>query len=59
MWTGFVSLRIETSVLGSCEYGNEPWGTIKYWEVLEWLTNCWLLKGLRFLEVVSLFWLRD
>jgi hypothetical protein len=29
---------------GSCEHGNEPSGSIKCWEVLEWLHNWWLLK---------------
>jgi hypothetical protein len=29
---------------GSCEHGDEPSGSIKCWEVLEWLHNCWLLK---------------
>jgi hypothetical protein len=31
-------------VEGSCEYGNEPSGSIKCWEVLEWLHNWRLLK---------------
>jgi hypothetical protein len=31
-------------VEGSCEHGNEPSGSIKCWEVLEWLHNCQLLK---------------
>jgi hypothetical protein len=26
-------------VEGSCEYGNEPSGSIQFWEVLEWLHN--------------------
>jgi hypothetical protein len=29
---------------GSCEHGNEPLGSIKYGEVLEWLHNWQLLK---------------
>jgi hypothetical protein len=29
---------------GSCERGNEPSGSIKRWEVLEWLHNWQLLK---------------
>jgi hypothetical protein len=33
-------------VEGSCEQGNELWGSIKFWEVLEWLHNWQLLmKG--------------
>jgi hypothetical protein len=31
-------------VEGSCEGGNEPSGSIKRWEVLEWLHNWQLLK---------------
>jgi hypothetical protein len=30
--------------LAHCEYGNEPPGVIKCWEVLEWLHNWQLLK---------------
>jgi hypothetical protein len=29
---------------GSCEHGDEPSGSIKCWEVLEWLHNWRLLK---------------
>jgi hypothetical protein len=32
-------------VEGSCEHGNEPSGSIKCWEVLEWLHN-WRLHSL-------------
>jgi hypothetical protein len=32
------------SVEGSCEHGNEPTGSIKCWDVLEWLHNWQLLK---------------
>jgi hypothetical protein len=32
------------AVEGSGEHGNEPLGSIKYWEVLEWLRNWRLLK---------------
>jgi hypothetical protein len=31
-------------VEGSCEHGNEPSGSIKCWEILEWLHNWRLLK---------------
>jgi hypothetical protein len=31
-------------VKGSCEHGNEPAGSIKCWEVHEWLHNWQLLK---------------
>jgi hypothetical protein len=30
-------------VEGSCEHGNEPSGSIKFWEFLEWLHNWQLL----------------
>jgi hypothetical protein len=31
-------------VEGPCEHGNEPSGSIKCWEILEWLCNWQLLK---------------
>jgi hypothetical protein len=31
-------------VEGSFEHGNEPSGSIKSWEILEWLHNLQLLK---------------
>jgi hypothetical protein len=31
-------------VEGSCEHGNEPSGSLKCWEVPEWLQNWLLLK---------------
>jgi hypothetical protein len=31
-------------VVGLCEYVNELSGSIKCWEVLEWLHNWWLLE---------------
>jgi hypothetical protein len=31
-------------VEGPCEHGNEPSGSIKCWEILEWLSNWRLLK---------------
>jgi hypothetical protein len=31
-------------VEGSCEHGNEPSGSIKCWEVLEWLHNWQLFR---------------
>jgi hypothetical protein len=34
-------------VEGSCVHGNEPSGSIKWWDILEWLHNWRLLeKGL-------------
>jgi hypothetical protein len=43
MWIGLIWLRIGT-VEGSCEHGDEPSGSIEYWEVLEGLHNSRLLK---------------
>jgi hypothetical protein len=40
---GSIWLRMGT-VEGSCEHGNEPSGSKKCWEVLEWLHNVQLLK---------------
>jgi hypothetical protein len=31
-------------VAGCCEHGNEPLGSIKFWVILELLSNWWLLK---------------
>jgi hypothetical protein len=31
-------------VEGSCEHGNKPLGSIKCWEILEYLHNWWLPK---------------
>jgi hypothetical protein len=36
------------------EHSNEPLGSIKCWEFLEWLSNCWLLmEGLSSIKCVS------
>jgi hypothetical protein len=40
----FLTLAGMEPVEGSCEGGNEPSGSIKRWEVLEWLHNRQLLK---------------
>jgi hypothetical protein len=39
-------------VEGSCEHGNEPSGSIKCWEVLEWLRDWRLLKKSQLMELV-------
>jgi hypothetical protein len=31
-------------VEGSCGHGNEPWGCIKCWKCVVWLSNWQLLK---------------
>jgi hypothetical protein len=39
---GLCSIQIVK--VGSCEHGNEPSGSLKCWEVLDWLHNWQLLK---------------
>jgi hypothetical protein len=39
-WDGMGTIDLA----GSCEHGNEPSGSIKCWQVLEWLHNWQLLK---------------
>jgi hypothetical protein len=34
VWTALIWLRIRISG-GSCDYGKEPTGSIKFWEILE------------------------
>jgi hypothetical protein len=44
-WDGvdWVNLtQVRGPVEGSCEPGDEPSGSIKCWEVFEWLPNWWL-----------------
>jgi hypothetical protein len=43
VWIGLIWLRIGASG-GGGEQGNEPSGSIKCWEFLEWLHNWQLLK---------------
>jgi hypothetical protein len=43
VWIGLICLRIGTSG-GLLWKGNKPPGSIKCWEVLEWLHNLQLLK---------------
>jgi hypothetical protein len=31
-------------VAGSCEHDNEPSGSVRHWEFLEWMSNCWLFR---------------
>jgi hypothetical protein len=35
----------QVPVEGSCEHSNEPLGSIKCWEILEYLYNWWRLKN--------------
>jgi hypothetical protein len=40
VWTELIWLRIWIGGgLFSCEHGNEPRGSIKWWEILEYLSN--------------------
>jgi hypothetical protein len=45
-WDGmdWIDLAQDRELEGSCEHGNESLGSIKCWEVLEWLHNWQLLK---------------
>jgi hypothetical protein len=43
-WIGWIWLRMGP-VVGSCEHGIEPSGSIKCWEVLEGLHNWRLLEN--------------
>jgi hypothetical protein len=39
-WSGSGWVQLESS----CKLGNEPSGSIKYWETTEWLHNLWPLE---------------
>jgi hypothetical protein len=41
-WIGLAQDRDKWG--SSCEYGNEPSGSIKCWETIEWLRNGWPLE---------------
>jgi hypothetical protein len=43
VWTGVIWLKVGP-VEGSCKHGNEPSGSIKFVETLEWLSDWRLLK---------------
>jgi hypothetical protein len=38
VWIGFIWLRIGPAA-DSCEYGNKTSGSIKGWEILDWLSD--------------------
>jgi hypothetical protein len=43
LWIGFIWLRIGAS--GKfCEHGNKASGSIKCWQMLQWLSGWWFLK---------------
>jgi hypothetical protein len=46
LWTGFISIRLGTGWVGwGCrKHGNKFSGSVKCWEFLVWLSNCWFLK---------------
>jgi hypothetical protein len=39
-WSGSGYAQVE----GPCERSNEPSGSIKCWENIEWLNNWWLIE---------------
>jgi hypothetical protein len=39
-WSGSGQEQVESS----CEFGNEPLGSIKCWETIEWPNNWWPLE---------------
>jgi hypothetical protein len=43
---GLFQLKLfsESTLESPCESGNEPFDSVKYWEILEWLNNWWLLQ---------------
>jgi hypothetical protein len=43
-WIDMAQGRDQGPVEGSCEHGIEPSGSIKCWEVLEWMRDWRLLK---------------
>jgi hypothetical protein len=43
VWNGFIRLRTGL-VVGFCKHDNEPSGSIKFWEILVYMSSCWLLK---------------
>jgi hypothetical protein len=38
VWTGLIWLGIGTSE-GTCKHGNENSGSMKCWEIVEWLSD--------------------
>jgi hypothetical protein len=43
-------------VQGSCECGNEPLGSIKCWETIEWQHNFWPLEWFSAPQSLVSFW---
>jgi len=48
VWTGCIWLRIGL-VAGPCEHGNEPSGSMKGGEFINWLSDYWLLRAVSYL----------
>jgi hypothetical protein len=46
-------------VEGSCEHGNEPSGSIKFWEVPEWLQTGRSPEGLSSMKFVRPYWMDE
>jgi hypothetical protein len=44
-------------VESSCEFGNEPLGSVKCWETIEWLHNWWplVLSSIELVRITSYF----
>jgi hypothetical protein len=40
----WIHLAQDRDMASSCEHNNEPSGSVKCWEFLEWLRNYWLFK---------------
>jgi hypothetical protein len=53
VWTGLVWLRIG-SLEGSCEHSTGLSGSIKCWDVTEYLQNCSSIQGPQSVEVSQL-----
>jgi hypothetical protein len=41
---GWCGLDLYGSLEGSCEHGNEPSGSLKWWGILQYQRNWWFLK---------------
>jgi hypothetical protein len=42
--TQFLRPPVTSPFGGSCKHRSKPYGSIKCWEFLEWLSNCWLFS---------------
>jgi hypothetical protein len=44
MMGGVDWIGLAQNVESSCEFGDKPSGSIKYWETIKWLHNWWPLE---------------